>query len=98
MALQMQLSFPQYGFTAPSAYLRVSNMQVIDSSAGWVAKFSLKVYFSATAKSSGKAPIEEVTHTFTYSATSANEDQYNVVKQAYEYLKTLSQFSGATNV
>jgi hypothetical protein len=98
MGLQLQLTFPKYGFTADSAYLKVSSMQINDSPAGWIGTFMLKVYFSASAKTNGKAPIEETYHTMTYTASSADQDQYNVVKQAYEYLKTLSQFSGAQDV
>ena len=98
MALQMQMSFPQYGFSAPTAYLKVGGLQVSEVSNGWGANFTLKVYFSAAAKSNGKAPIITSNHYMTYSATSANQDQYNVVKSAYEYLKTLSEFSGATDV
>ena len=98
MSLQIQLTFPQFGFTAPSAYLRVSNMNITDTLSGWTATFKLRVYYSAAAKANGKAPIEETSHTFAYSASSADQDQYNIVKQAYEYLKTLSQFSGATDV
>jgi hypothetical protein len=98
MALQMQISFPKYGFSAPTAYLQVSTIQVIETDNDWIATFRLKVYFSAAAKTSGKAPIEETYHTYTYSISSAGQDQYNAVKQAYEYLKTLSQFSSATDV
>lgn len=94
----MQLSFPKYGFMSNNAYLKVSSMQVTDTQAGWIGTFKLKVYFSASAKTNGKAPIEETYHTMTLTTTSANQDQYNIVKQAYEYLKTLSQFSGATDV
>ena len=98
MALQMQMSFPQYGFSATNAYLKVGDLQVSESSNGWGVNFTLKAYFSATAKSNGKAPITTSRHFMTYSATSANQDQYNIVKCAYEYLKTLSEFSGATDV
>tara|TARA_B100001939_G_scaffold299497_1_gene274950 strand:- start:439 stop:735 length:297 start_codon:yes stop_codon:yes gene_type:complete len=98
MALQMQMSFPQYGFSATNAYLKVGDLQVSEGSNGWGVNFTLKAYFSATAKSNGKAPITISRHFMTYSATSANQDQYNIVKCAYEYLKTLSEFSGATDV
>ena len=94
----MQLSFPKYGFTAPSAYLKVSSMNIAETSGGWSATFNLKVYFSATAKNNGLAPIEESFHTYSYSTNSATQDQYNTVKQAYLYLKSLSQFSSATDV
>ena len=94
----MQMSFPQYGFSAPTAYLKVGSLQVSEISNGWGANFTLKVYFSATAKSSGKAPIITSRHYMTYPATSADQDQYNIVKCAYEYLKTLSEYSGATDV
>ena len=33
-----------------------------------------------------------------YTTNSANQDQYNIVKAGYEYLKTLSEYSGATDV
>ena len=98
MALQMQLTFPKYGFTAPSAYLKVSSMNIIEAPGGWTASFNLKVYFSAAAKNNGLAPVEETFHIYSYSTTSANQDQYNTVKQAYMYLKSLSQFSSATDV
>ena len=94
----MQLTFPKYGFTAPSAYLKVSSMNIMDTPSGWTTSFNLKVYFSAAAKNNGLAPVEETFHTYSYSTASANQDQYNTVKQAYEYLKSLSQFSAATDV
>jgi hypothetical protein len=98
MALQIQVTFPKYGFTASNAYLRVSNLRIDDSNAGWIVTFNLKCYFSANAKNNGKKPIEEEYHTFPYSVSSSNQDQYNTVKQAYQYLKTLSQYSSATDV
>ena len=51
----MQMSFPQYGFSAPTAYLKVGDLQVSETSTDWGVNFTLKVYFSATAKSNGKA-------------------------------------------
>lgn len=94
----MQMSFPKYGFTAPSAYLKVGNLKVNSGVSGWNVTFELKAYFSATAKSNGNAPISMTHHIMDYATNSANQDQYNVVKCAYEYLKTLSDYSGATDV
>ncbi len=94
----MQMSFPKYGFSAPTAYLKVGNLQVNTISGGWGATFEVKAYFSATAKSNGNAPIHVSHHYMDYSTSSGNQDQYNLVKCAYEYLKTLSEYSGATDV
>ena len=98
MALQMQITFPKYGFSATAAYIQVSNMQLIKSQAGWIASFNVKMYYSASTKAAGNAPVEENYYTMAYTATSPNQDQYNIVKQCYEHLKSLSQFSGAQDV
>ena len=94
----MQMSFPKYGFSAPNAYLKIGHMNVHSGANGWTVMFDLKAYFSATAKAAGNAPISVSKHAMTYSTSSANQDQYNVVKAGYEYLKTLSEYSGATDV
>ena len=94
----MQMSFPKYGFSAPSAYLKIGHMHVHSGTNGWTVMFDLKAYFSATARTAGNAPISISQYTMTYSTSSANQDQYNVVKAGYEYLKTLTEFSGATDV
>jgi hypothetical protein len=98
MALQMQKSFPKYGFSAPNAYLKIGHMQVNSYPGGWNVGFELKTYFSATAKANGNAPIEVSRYVMDYATNSANQDQYNIVKAGYEYLKTLSEFSGASDV
>jgi len=98
MALQMQKSFSNYGFSASSAYFKVGNLTVFDTSTGWSVKFEVKTYFSASAKTNGSAPIESQYYTMTYDTSSATQSEYNIVKCAYEHLKTLSEFSGATNV
>lgn len=94
----MQKSFPKYGFSSNSAYFKVTTLNVLLNSSGWNVKFAVNTYFSATAKSTGSAPIETNWYVMNYSTTSANQDQYNVVKTAYEFLKTQSEFSGATDV
>lgn len=98
MALQMQKSFPKYGFSSNSAYFKVGTLSVLLNSTGWNVKFEVKTYFSANAKANGSAPIETNWYVMNYSTSSANQDQYNVVKSAYEFLKTQSEFSGATDV
>lgn len=98
MALQMQKSFSNYGFSASSAYFKVGHLTVISKSSGWAVKFELKTYFSSSAKSNGSAPLETRYYTMDYDTSSSTQSEYNVVKCAYEHLKTLSEFSGATDV
>lgn len=94
----MQVTFPKYGFTAPSAYLKIGNAIISYHADGWNLGFDLKVYFSSTAKNNGKAPIEVKRYIMDYSTSSGSQDQYNAIKAGYEYLKTLTEFSGATDV
>jgi len=94
----MQQSFPKYGFSSNSAYFKVGSLTVFPNANGWNVKFELRTYFSSTAKSNGSAPIETNWYVMNYATSSANQDQYNLIKTAYEFLKTQSEFSGATDV
>ena len=94
----MQKSFTNFGFSASNAYFKVGRLQVSSRGTTRVVNFRVKAYFSESAKNSGTAPIETYHYNMQYSITSSAQDQYNIVKAAYEHLKTLSEFSGATDV
>lgn len=94
----MQRNFPNYGFSAPSAYHRVGNLMLFASNSTRTLNIELKVYFNANARSNGNAPIHTEKYSVAYPTTSSTQNQYNLVKYAYEHLKTLSEFSSATDV
>jgi len=97
MGLQLSTSFSELGFSSSSAYYRVADVMVLDSPSGWGLKFEVRTYFSQTARNNGAAPIKKEWYTTTYDTTSSSQNQYNVVQECYEYLKTLTTFSGATD-
>jgi hypothetical protein len=98
MALQMQRNFPKYGFTAPSAYHRVGSLSLSSSNSVRTLNIELRVYFNANARTNGNAPIHTEKYLLPYPTTSTAQNQYNLVKHVYEHLKSLSEFSGATDV
>ena len=73
------------------------NPVVGEPTTAWVttrdANFQLKVYVDAAARTAHSAPVYVEHHTFTPDWTSDD----NVLVQAYNYLKTLTAFDGATD-
>jgi len=94
----MQRNFTNYGFNAPSAYHRIGNLTLFSSISTRTLNIELRVYFSANARTNGNAPILTEKYSVVYPTTSSAQNQYNLVKYAYEYLKTLPDFSAATDV
>jgi hypothetical protein len=83
MALEKQVTTPQ-GFIADKAYCKVQEMQISNKS---------KLHFSVSfAKAKDVLPFEIKGYSCSY-----NIDGANPIKQAYEHLKTLPEFSGATD-
>jgi len=76
-----------HGFSAPSAYYRVEELKLDDKSN---MSFVLQVYKSQ----------DESTYAFNSYSYSCSYDLNgsNPIAQAYEYVKTLSEFSDATDV
>jgi len=98
MALQMARTFDKYGVTATAAYHRIGNASIQDSGTGWGIRFQVKVYYSASARTSGKGPIHTESHWTNLDTSSTSEDQYNMIKFLYEYLKSLDSYENATDV
>lgn len=82
MALQKTLTYK--GLTIPNAYCKVWRIEGDKTEIS----FGLGVYVSRDGER-----IYSETHTFDY-----NLDGENPIKQAYEYVKTLPEFAGATDV
>jgi hypothetical protein len=97
MALQMSRTF-NTGITASQAYHKLGTGQLLSDSSGYGMRFEVKVYYNASARTSGKAPIEIMNYFMTINSTSSTQSHYNPVKSMYEYLKSLSEYSGATDV
>ena len=86
------------GVTASQAYHKVGNGQLLEDSSGYGLRFEVKVYYSASARTNGKAPMLVLPYFMTLNTTSTTATHYNPVKSMYEYLKTLSEYSNATDV
>ena len=86
------------GVTASQAYHKVGNGQLIEDTSGYGMRFEVKVYYNASARSSGKKPMLLLQYFMTINSTSTTQNHYNPIKSMYEYLKTLSEYSGATDV
>jgi hypothetical protein len=85
MALQKNIETSN-GLSADSAYMRVENITLIAKN---IARFSLKSYINHDSSE----PIKTEVFAFDYDL-----DGENPIKQAYSYLKTLPEFSEATDV
>ena len=85
MALQKTVT-TTHGLSASNAYHRVENVSLQGKN---VIKFDLCSY----ASSSSESPFDVSDYGCSYDI-----DGSNPIQQAYEYLKTLSEFSGATDV
>lgn len=83
MALQATITTNQ-GITVSSAYCRVADVSLSKDTMS----FSLWLYADKE-----KAPFEKKTFTSAYDLNGSNP-----IKQAYEHLKTLPEFAGATDV
>lgn len=87
MALQIRL-IATMGMTIESSYARVD---AITGSKDEIT-VSVSYYFNNAAAQSGKPYVQQEQYPFT---PSISDDAPNFIKQAYEYLKTLPEFSGA---
>jgi len=91
MALQMSFTSEEMGATFPSAYWKVDILRVRKEEILIV----VGVYSDATARQNGKRPVENRAYTKSYDEiTGAN----NSIQEAYNYLKTLSEFSTAIDI
>ena len=89
------------GLTVSDAYIRVVRvLHLVDYSSGskvLTADYSAKIYKDVdTCTADPDNEITTVSGTFTPSV--ANSVNKNIVKQAYEYMKTLSDYSSMTDV
>ena len=87
MALKMNIE-TGHGITLPDSYVR------IDEQSGSKEGISLRVryYASKVAAENGKQWVQEEILTF---VPSVEEDAANFLKQGYEYLKTLEEYTDA---
>jgi hypothetical protein len=84
MALQKSTTSPQ-GFNAENAYHRVENVSLLN-------KNSLNFMVLSYVSPSNNVSFQVDTYNCDYDLEGDNP-----IKQAYEYLKTLPEFSGATD-
>lgn len=90
MALEKTVTVSN-GLSVPNAYIR------IDSIGGYKGRLDVSVnsYVSKEAFNSDQAYLEQQIHHF---VPSVDEGSPNFIKQAYEYLKTLPEFSESVDV
>ena len=100
MALTGQLTYK--GLTISNAYMRVTRVfhfSDFDPDSGTKvlkADYSAKVYKDASTCASN--PLEEITIvTGTFTPSVGNEVNLNIVRQTYEYIKTLSDYSSLSD-
>lgn len=100
MALQMSYT-SQYGSIHPSAYFKVSYLEVKASTS--LVDIFVEIFNSAADKD--KTPLSKAIYCMcesdyaTYLSPSAiDPESKNHIQQSYEYLKTLPDFTGALDV
>lgn len=106
MALQQNYTDSKTNITITNAYIKVNEVTFLK---GVRVIFKVGIYNSGTDQDNGKEPLE----CFTYELYSARDgtdwtDHFeitdlqaagmDIVKACYNYLKTLSDYSGATDV
>jgi hypothetical protein len=90
MALQNNLA-SSYGITFENAYIRVAEL----SGSKDILNIRVKWYVNQTARENSSQPLQQKEYSF---VPSVEDNAYNFIKQGYEYLKTLEEFSTATDV
>ena len=99
MALTGEITYK--GLTVSNAYIRITRaLHLVDYSSGskvLTADYSAKIYKdAATCTADPNNEITTVSGVFTPSV--ANSANKNIVKQAYEYMKTLSDYDSLSDV
>ena len=79
-----------YGTNHTQAYHKINRASMIDESL----ECSVGIYATEAARTAGSGSIGSSLHNFPY--TSSIDESF--VSQSYEYLKTLDEYSGATDV
>jgi hypothetical protein len=99
MALTGEITYK--GLTVPNAYIRITRaLHLVDYSSGskvLTADYSAKIY-KDTAACTADPSNEITTVSGTFTPSVANSANKNIVKQAYEYMKTLSDYDSLSDV
>lgn len=82
--------------TLTDCYLKITEIRLSKPDTDIAIKIYLSYWLSATDKTNGKSPYQ--TLRFDTSAPVAQFDNVNILDKAYTYLKSLSEFTGATDV
>lgn len=100
--MALELSISKYGLTASNGYALVENavydkglIRPANIEDATTAYCNVLFYTSAEARNDGEQPIDTKTYNFDLDTAS---DADNILAQAYAYLKTLDEFSEATDV
>lgn len=91
MALSMPVLELENGLTVTNSYVLIYSF----SGNNTQMNIELRFYMNKEASREGKTPLKIKGYTLTINRT---EDAKNYHKQAYEYLKTLAEFSNAVDV
>jgi len=95
MALQLALAEPDSGVgtAVAAAYVRI--VQYTHDLKNNQLSMAVEYHYNAAAKNAGRNPIKGASYAFPESALSGTG---GIKNQLYEYLKTLPEFAGATDV
>lgn len=99
MALQKSFDLENTGVFLPNAYHVIRKIETFKIESGYISNISISIYSSQEARQSGKDPVIEnlismMGYSFNYDLSSQN----NILAQAYDYLKTLPEYQGSTDV
>lgn len=105
MALQKQIKLIN-GVELPNAYLKISEFVFYNQANNpSFVKIEISVFKDQESRQSGLPEVTKFTHKFGepkfsqwFSLSVLNIEGKNMISQAYELLKTLTTYSGATNV
>lgn len=102
--MALQLSYDDdFGNTNASAYHRVTTLLLYVAQER--VKIEVSTYKDSAARSAGKEPLRRVYHaaqgadfTTYFDDAVLDTENYNPLERAYEYLKTLDEWDGASDV
>ena len=87
MALQLEYT-TKHGFICENAYLKINYLSGLKDYS-----ISVVIYKDAEARHSDKEIIGQAVYSFSYNLNTLD----NLLKQAYDYLKTLEEFSNSVD-
>jgi hypothetical protein len=91
--MALQKTFEQPTGVSPN-YIKVMEVNI----AGGIARAQVVLFLNAAARAADKNPISLLVYSFPMTLTDLDAEDNNPFKLTYEYLKTLPEYDGATDV